>query len=334
MQNKIVTCTGYGATGSSVVSDLLKEFDNIESKGDHEFRFLFDIHGVRELEVALFHLNNRQNSDYYLNQFRDYISYLSKGIAYRYYEQSFNGKFKILSDEFIESIIDVKWSGYWHQNIINETPIRKFFYYLERFIQKKILKEKDTSARFYSNTMNYAKPVSHNEFINKVQAYTSQLIEAMDIKKEYIILDQLVPPENTNEFLKYFDNNLKIIIVDRDPRDLYLLEKYEYKETWIPFQDVKTYVKWYRLIREHQKDEEENSNVLHINFEDFIYEYDSTVDKVTEFIGVNKSNWIHKKRYFNPDISIKNTKKWLLYPDAKEDIKYIEHELKEFLVAY
>ena len=334
MNNKVITCTGYGSTGSSVVSDLLKEFDNVESKGDYEFRFLFDIHGVRELEVALFQLNNRQNSDYFINAFRDYINYLSKGVAYRYYEQTFNGKFKTISYRFIESIIDVEWSGYWHQNIMNESSIKKFFYYLERFIQKKILREKDTSARFYTNRMIYSRPVSHDDFLKKIQKYMAELFQVMNVDKEYIVLDQLVPPENTYEFLKYFNNNLKIIIVDRDPRDLYLLEKYEYKETWIPFQEVETYVKWYRLIREHKKSEKRNSNVLYINFEDFIYDYDRSIERVIGFIGLEESNWENKRKYFNPDISIKNTKKWLVYPEAKEEIAYIEKHLSEFLSNY
>ena len=38
----IITCTGYGGTGSSVVSDLLKEFKTVHSFGDFEFRFLQD----------------------------------------------------------------------------------------------------------------------------------------------------------------------------------------------------------------------------------------------------------------------------------------------------
>jgi hypothetical protein len=331
---RIITTTGYGTTGSSVVTDFLKEFSNVESKGEYEFRFLFDIHGVRELEVALFELNNRQNSDYYIKAFKRYINYLSKSPVYKYYEETFNGKFKKISDDFIEKIIDIKWEGYWHQDIINENIIRKFFYYLERFIQKKILNQKDSSAKFYKKTMYYARPMSHSSFLTEVKSYISKLIEAMNIKKDFIALDQLVPPENTNEFIKYFDD-IKIFIIDRDPRDLYLLEKYEYKETWVPFENVKDFVKWYKLTREHRKNEDINySKVMFLNFEDFIYDYETTINKVINFCSLDKSKWMYKMKYFNPNISIKNTKKWLVYPQAKNEIKYIEKELKEYLVEY
>ena len=36
-EHKIITCTGYGATGSSVITDLLKEFKTVHSLGDFEF---------------------------------------------------------------------------------------------------------------------------------------------------------------------------------------------------------------------------------------------------------------------------------------------------------
>jgi len=331
---KLITTTGYGTTGSSVVTDLLKEFENVKSFGEYEFRFLFDIHGVRELEVALFNLNNRQNIDYYIKQFKNYIDYIDKSPIYSYYKKAFNGKFKQISYEFIEQIIDIKWQGYWHRDIMDENFIRKFFYYLERFIQKKVLKQKDSSAKFYKKEMYYAHPISHEEFILQVKNYLDKLFKEMKVKENYIALDQLVPPENTSEFLKYFDN-LKIIIVDRDPRDLYLLEKYEYNETWVPYKNVKDYIKWYKLVRSHRNKEKIDSNkVMFIHFEDFIYNYEKTIDKVIEFIGLDKSKWANPKKYFNPDVSIKNTKKWLVYPQARNELELIKKELQEFLVEY
>ena len=53
-----------------------------------------------------------------------------------------------------------------------------------------------------------------------------------------------------------------------------------------------------------------------------------------EFIGLDKSKWNSKRQFLNPDLSIKNTKKWLAYPESKKETEYIEQELKEFLVQY
>ena len=331
---KIITTTGYGTTGSSVVTDLLKEFGNVTSYGDYEFRWLFDIHGVRELEVALFQLNNRQNSDYYIKAFKGYVEYISNSMTTKYYEKAFDGNFKKLSYEFVDSLIDVEWSGYWHRDIMDEKFLRKTLFYAERFIQKIILRQKDTASKYYRKPMYYAKPTKE-KFLTNVQKYLDDLFKNMQIKTDFLALDQLVPPENTSEFLKYFNNNLKIIIVDRDPRDLYLLERFEYKETWVPYQNIEDYIKWYRQIREHRNEEQiDNENVMFVNFEDFIYKYDKTINDVLDFCNIDKSQWEDKKEYFNPDISIKNTKKWLAYPEAQIEIKMIEQELKEFLVEY
>jgi len=330
---KLITTTGYGATGSSVVTDLLKEFDNVASMGDFEFRFLQDPHGLRDLEYGLFENNNRLNTDYYIKQFIKYIKFLSKSRVYPY-EKYFNNKFKTISDEFIESIIDIKWDGYWHQDIIDEKPIKKFLFYLERVYQKKILKQKDSGANFYKNSMYYARPLTKEEFYQKVKEYTLKLFLEMNVSnREFLVLDQLVPVDHNKTYLNYF-KNLKIIIVDRDPRDLYLLEKYEYKEKYLPWEDVESFIKYYKLLREHKKEDIANDNIMYVHFEDFIYMYAETIDKVLQFLDIDKSNWVNKKKYFHPEISIKNTKKWLMYPEAKKEIERIEKELKDFLVEY
>lgn len=330
---KLITTTGYGATGSSVVTDLLKEFENVNSMGDFEFRFLQDPHGLRDLEYGLFENNNRLNTDYHIKQFIKYIKFLSKSRVYPY-ESYFNGRFKVISDEFINKIIDIKWDGYWHQDIIDEKPIKKFFYYLERVYQKKILKQKDSGANFYKNSMYYSKPLSKDDFYKKVKKYTKKLfLEINSENKEFLVLDQLVPVDHNQTYLNYFEN-LKIIIVDRDPRDLYLLEKYEYKEKYLPWEDVESFIMYYKLLREHKKEDVENENIMFVNFEDFIYKYDETINKVLNFCGIEKSNWKYKKKYFNLEISIKNTKKWLAYPQAEKEIELIKKELKEFLVEY
>ena len=256
---KIITTTGYGTTGSSVVTDLLKEFENVNSLGDFEFDFLSSVHGMRDLEYGLFELNSRTNIDVYIKQFIAYIEYLSSSRIYNY-EKWFNGKFKELSMEFLEQIIDIEWSGYNLRDIRSENIIVKFAYYLERFIQKKILGQKDSSAKFYTKVLKkkryYACPASREEFYEKVRSYTSKLVTqvACNSEHKFIAFDQLVPATDIENYLQYF-NNLKVIVVDRDPRDLYLLEKHEYKEMFIPYQDINSFIKWYKMIRECKKKE-------------------------------------------------------------------------------
>ena len=50
---KIITCAGYYGTGSSAVTDILGEFDNIHFMGDYEFRFIQDPGGIADLEYNI-----------------------------------------------------------------------------------------------------------------------------------------------------------------------------------------------------------------------------------------------------------------------------------------
>lgn len=328
---KIITCTGYGTTGSSVVTDLLKEFDDVYSFGDYEYRFLFDPNGVRELEIALRYLNNRQNSDYYLKKFLEFTKYLSTSPMYKYYERTFHNNFYSESKKFIEKLIDVEWDGYWHRDIMSENIIRKGLYYFERVIQKKILK-KEGGANFYKKKMFYSS-YDEERFIENVNIYIQNLISYTNRSEKNLVFDQLLPPENLKDFSKYF-NNIKIILVDRDPRDIFTLEKCVYKDLFGPYKDVKKYVEWYRKIREHRKIDENLSNVIIVNFEDFIYFYEKTIGQVIEFLEISEEDWKLRGKYFKPEVSINNTKTWEKYPELKDDIEYIEKELGEFIYNY
>ena len=46
----IITTTGFGATGSSAISHIISEFDNVKSYGSIEFWLLQDLHGISDLE--------------------------------------------------------------------------------------------------------------------------------------------------------------------------------------------------------------------------------------------------------------------------------------------
>jgi len=339
MNKKLVTCTGYGATGSSVVTDLLKEFNNVNSLGDFEFTFLSTVNGVRDLEYGLFELNNRSNVDMYIKRFMKEMKYLS-GYGFNHYEKWFNGNFEKLSLEFIDSIVDVEWDGYNMMDIRDESLLVKIMYYSERVYQKKILKQNESSATFYTKVMKkkryYACPTSKEEFYKKVQDYIGKLAKNIDCNEnhEYIVFDQLVPPTDIENYLQYV-NGLKVIVIDRDPRDLYLLEKHQYREIFIPFQDVKTFVKWYRMVREC-KSNQEHSQILRLKFEDFIYKYDETIQSVMNFLDLKSEHWLNKQKYFDPSISIKNTNKIKDYisSEDKNDIAYIEQELSEYCYRF
>ncbi|HGJ5857121.1 sulfotransferase [Arsenophonus nasoniae] len=333
---RIITCTGYGGTGSSVVSDLLKEFSNVYSFGDFEFRFLQDPKGIRDLDYGLVQNNNRLTTSYHINNFINYVNFLSSSKVYPY-EKFFNGVFKKLSIEYINNLTESRWEGYWHQDIIDASLFEKLLYYTERFYQKKVLKIKDSSAilynKFFNKKMYYAYP--SEDFYIETKKYIRKLVNSTSFDAlPYVVFDQLVPPNNTLHYSKYFDD-IKIIIIDRDPVDLYLLNKECWKEKWIPTDSVEQYVKWFELLRKHQNYEHEDSSiVLRLSFEDFIYNYSKTVLKVCNFCNLDIIDHKNKFKYFNPNVSVKNTQLEKQYPHFLKDINFIKKKLVQYCYKF
>ena len=172
------------------------------------------------------------------------------------------------------------------------------------------------------------------EFEAKTKAYLSELMEAANPQKSPILMvDQLLPASEIYRFFPYFDD-IKVIVVERDPRDLYILEKCEWKGTIIPTQDAETFCKWYKYTRAHRKTEVfDPQKVMLLQFEDLIYKYDETTEKLKAWLGLDNDTHIYGKEKFDPQVSIKNTRTWEKY-DVGNDLQIIESELKEYLYRY
>lgn len=328
---KLITCTGYYGTGSSAITDLISEFDNVYSLGDYEFRFVQDPEGISDLEYNLVENHHRHNSGHALKRYKKKVDFLSK----IHYEKYFNKKFKQISYNYIENLTDFKCKGMWHQDVIDRG---KIFYFFERLINKiymvnrKLLTGKsERGITLLKNEITlYSKPGEN--FYKITRNYIDELFKVANCdNKEFVMVDQLVPPSNINRYMKYF-NDLKVIIVDRDPRDLYILEKKYWKGTVIPCENVKIFCEWFIYTRENINND--NKNIMKIKFEELIYQYDKSLKKIVNFLNLNEENHINKEKIFNRKISVKNTKLWEKNIEFAQDIKYIENKLSQYLYDY
>ena len=59
---RIISCASYYGSGSSAITDLISEYDNVFSFTDEEFRFTHDPDGISDLEYNLVQNFNRHNS--------------------------------------------------------------------------------------------------------------------------------------------------------------------------------------------------------------------------------------------------------------------------------
>ena len=150
--------------------------------------------------------------------------------------------------------------------------------------------------------------------------------------KPYMIVDQLVPPSNLSRYVRYF-NELIVFVVDRDPRDIYIEEK-RYNWGPVPVDSVEDFCRWYEITRKHRKNEEFPPNVYVVQFEDMIYKYNETRDKLIKIVGLDISHLEKEKKIFDPDWSIKNTNLVKRFPEYREDVAYITERLHDYVYDF
>ena len=332
---KIVTCASFGNTGSGVVTDYLSEFPNIYNPGDYEFRFLQDYGGVSTLEDALLHTQHRMNTDIAIRDFIRYIEYQTGDLMAKHYEQFFKGAFRKISYEFIHKLIEVEWPGFWeHHQIIASKAKRLLMYKIYPRIRRLLAGNRKYIARYLPTSEMYFSNPEPEYFYQCVKEYMDALCQALDPQQQFnfIYLDQLLPPTNVNRYFNYC-NDLKVVVVDRDPRDHYLENYFHWQEGWIPM-DIDKYIALYKGIRKKVPHEPENPNVLRIRFEDSIYHYEEFSQKINTFLNLTEEQHLFPKRNFDPAISIKNTCLWNRYPVEKFILEKIETELAEYCYPF
>lgn len=320
---RILTCASYHGTGSSAITDLLSEYSCYKSLLNYEFRFVQDPEGISDLEYNLVENHHRLNSGHALKRYKQYVDMLAGNKIIKWYERFFNNNWKKCSYKYINELMDFSYKGYWHQDVIDKG---KSFYGLNMVVGRILVTK---------NEITMCSAPSEEKFLICTRNYIDELFRyANDENKSAIVVDQLVPPSNLSRYLRYF-NDIKVFVVDRDPRDIYLSEKYVWKGRVIPVENVKLFCKWFKYTRHHRKKESfPIDNVMYIQFEDLIYKYEDTLDKIEKWLNLDSNNHSEQFKYLNPKVSIKNTRLWEKYTNCNEDIRYIEKELYEYIYDY
>ena len=125
------------------------------------------------------------------------------------------------------------------------------------------------------------------------------------------------------------------VIIDKDPRDLYILAKKALgiRGRFIPTDSVDSFIDYYKAIMTYSaKTNEMSPNILHIHFEDLIYDTDHSIARIKSFLRI--SGDMDKKTEFYPEKSINNTQLFRRYPEYGRDIERIEQELACWLYDF
>ena len=325
----LIGVCGLGNTGSFAVIDLLREYSELEySPLLHEFSFCYCPDGIADLEYHLVKAPARfQSSDLAFYRFQKVLKDFFNPQIYK--DKKLYAQIVGMCENYLQSITQVSWQGTWGARIRDYSAFKKLVYKVlfktrSIFGEKFFLDFTNEEMRYSNNPENFLEITK--EFIDSL---LRTIVEDYPDKKG-LIIDQMLPGDNPEPFIRYYKDPYAIV-VDRDPRDLYILSKYEIHSdsTWIPTDDVESFIAYYRNMR---KKNYNNQQILRIQYEDLIYEYERTIKVLEDFLGV--SDHKNPKRFFVPEVSINNTQLFIKHKECAEDVKKIETELKDWLYDY
>lgn len=331
---KFITCASYYGVGSSAITDLFAEYQQVFDFTNEEFRFVQDPDGISDLEYNLVENFNRHNSGHALKRFKKLVDFYNGNILSPKHRKLLGDSWKNISYKYIEALTDFKFHGYWMYDLYDKGS----FYHFRKRILNKILKmtiwrnQPDRQLNTMKDTITLCSAPSEEKFLRLTKTYIEELFCSVCPKDKIAMVDQILPPTNIKRYLRYFDD-IKVIVVDRDPRDVWVLEKYVWKDGVIPHEDVETFCMWFKYTRKHRKTENLHiDNITFVQFEDLIFHYDETVSKLEKWMGFSSIDHIRPRTRLNPDKSVKNTQTWLRVNNVPiEEINYIENELNQYL---
>ena len=336
MKNILIP-TGYMSSGSSAITNIVSEFDGyFADYGTHEYVFLHCPNGLFDLEDKLLVGNNAIRSDEAMHSFHNTMKmlYNKKYWWVGHYNETFGKDFLKYTEEFMESITTLKTTQYWYyqENTNFRMAIRLTWNRILKLVTMNKVKGK--KPLLYPE-MWLAIPTAE-EFYDASKVYLDKLFHMIGNDKRALILDQFLLPFNLHRYENYFNDHIKVVVVERDPRDVFLLNKYVHIASGesVPYPtDVVHFCKYYKRMRESEK-LFDNPNILRINFESLVYDYDASIQKIMNLLELDASAHVRKFDSFNPDISINNTQVFTNRVEYEAEVKIIEQELSEYLFDF
>lgn len=325
---KVITCTGYTGTGSSAVTDLLSEYDCVYKNTDYEISLIYGYKGINYLYYNLVENPDYHISNLALKDFIDHCHYLATNGTTMNYEIYFKGNFLKFTEQYVSRIGGKNFSLKMLDEVEDKSRIYQIFFRILNKIYHSIIHTDNVISALKVRPY-YFHILDKETFVFETKEYIRNLIscfakEGMDA----VVIDQIAPNSHIDNTTRYFDD-IRVIVVDRDPRDVYLNQKYIWKTSYIPDKDIQLFCQWYRWIRSFSI--EDDKKYLHLRFEDLLYKYEESVRRIENYCDLDPQKHIASKSRFDPERSKRNSRLWEKYPEEVENIKLIEKNLREYL---
>lgn len=327
----IIGACGFGSTGSSVVTDYLKEYGHIAVKDDLEFTWVSRTDGLIDLERAVMNPHNRTGDS--IVAIRRFEAMAKR--AERIYERHglSRERFRELTSRFIDAITMVKW--YWYDNSMEYGyNLKSLLYYI---MKRKVIPMLERRAGHYVKCWPLKEvklSVRPSNFHDEATRLLDGMLKGMGLDPDgTVALDQPFSGNNPQACFPFYRDPYAVV-VDRDPRDNYVFARTRMlgRFHYMPINRVEDFIAYYRALRKDQPYLKDDPRILRIRFEDMVYEYDSTTKALRDFLRLPENP--RPKSVFDPDLSIANTQVFRRFPQFSEDVAKIEKELPEYLFDF
>lgn len=329
----LIDLSGYSFTGKSAVYDVISEWDGFYSHGkEFEFDLIRVQGGLIELRQALTqeHWSPVRSSEairnflrlvHHIGGDRSLLSRFKRsGAQYDYYLPGFS----LLTKEFVGSLIEASWQCEWPFALYSRD---------KGFITGIKLARKFGFSREDSV---YLARLSEKQFDAKSREYFERLFAPIAAKGfRWLVLNNAFEPFSPERSIGFF-NHAKAIVVDRDPRDVYISAlragKIEGSQVGLAVTggSVSNFIRRFRIYRSSAT--AKSPHVYRMQFESLVLDYEAEVKRLRAFLGDASVATTSQARAFDPVNSARNVGQWKRLDDLRlmDDVALIKSELSEY----
>lgn len=327
---------GYNSTGGTVIRDIFNDAANAISFTP-EFRIFRENKGLFDLYNAIFEHGAPEKIDAAATEFLWVCDKLGRSTTWFQmgcnYDKFSNNVFRKAGNRLIEQLTNYTYPFDWYYFRFGD-PSWRFF--LEKIVNKLLKRsQRYREAYFLSPTLE----CFTSSVANFMNSFVEGVVASHDLKKiEVIGLHNALPFQSAKAVNIGIDllGIDQVIIVDRDPRDVFLSLPAVADSRYLPgtgsmaFKAEK-FCQFYRAVRREQDIVISHPKVRLYYLDQIILDYPGCLEKIHTECSLNCDVELRGK-FFNPDHSRINIHLWERCSDEEmKGVRVIERGLREYL---
>ena len=340
MNKKIIDVSGIGHSGKTIVNEIFTHHSKIHVHSPlFEFNLLRVYGGLINLHSNLVENWSPNRADIAINQFKHLIKTISPTAKMWSinslinsngwnYNEMLECDFEQISKDYINSLISLESKSVWPYPEIYKNSLIRFF----RRVAGRIFNYQHKNKVIFSDATN---------FNNKTKLFLEDIL--FNHNKNLVCTNNMFEPYNEGKYFKFFNDPYQINVW-RDPRDIYVSTKLgdvfspnfessqsigSYHKSFTLSDDINNFITREKILISKCNFKDSN-RILNIKFEDIIHNFEQSVDRISNFVGISFKNVNYIKEKINVENSKKNIGVWKAY-DNQLEIDLISKELNDYM---